>query len=86
MSDEDLRQRVRNVLREHARLGVDVGALPDDGDLYQAGMNSRASVSVMLGLEGEFGIEFPDAMLRRGAFESVTAIADAVRGLLAPVA
>jgi acyl carrier protein len=57
---------------------VDVGALTDESDLYQAGMTSHASVNVMLALEGQFDIEFPDRMLKRGVFESIAAIRAAV--------
>jgi acyl carrier protein len=79
----DTQQRVRSVLAEHAQLGTDVGALDAAGDLYEAGMTSRASVSVMLALESEFDIEFPDSMLRRDVFESIEAIAGAVDQLIA---
>jgi acyl carrier protein len=41
-------------------------------------MTSHASVNVMLALEGEFNIEFPDHMLKRSVFESITAIGIAV--------
>ena len=49
-------------------------SLADDADLYQAGMTSHASVNVMLALEDNFDIEFPDAMLNRGVFESIASI------------
>lgn len=65
---------VRRVLREHGRLGVDVDQLPADADLYQAGMTSHASVNVMLALEGEFDVEFPDHMLNRNVFRTIHAI------------
>ena len=55
--------------------------LKDDSDLYEAGMTSHASVNVMLALEGAFDVEFPDRMLRRGVFESVSAIAAALTEL-----
>jgi len=73
-----IREQVRQVLSEHARLPVDVSAVPDDADLFQAGMTSHASVNVMLALEDSFDVEFPDSMLRRSVFESVNAIADAI--------
>lgn len=73
--------RVRQIIREHGRLAVDVDSLGDDADLYEAGMTSHASVNLMLALEGAFDIEFPDAMLRRNVFESVSAIGDALRTL-----
>lgn len=75
------RERIRKVLKAHGRLARDVDALDDDADLYQAGMTSHASVNVMLALEGEFDVEFPDSMLKRSVFESVAAIAGAVDSL-----
>ena len=79
----DIRARIRVVLAEHAQLGLDVAALQDTSNLYEAGMTSRASVSVMLGLEGEFEIEFPDTMLRRDVFQSIEAMGGAIAQLLA---
>jgi len=58
----------------HARLIVDVADLSDDDDLYKFGMTSHASVTVMLALEDAFEIEFPERMLRRGTFASVSSI------------
>ena len=49
-------------------------------------MTSHASVNVMLGLEAEFDVEFPDAMLKRSVFESVSAIAAALEQLRAVAA
>lgn len=74
-------QRIRAVLKSHGRLARDVDTLDDDADLYQAGMTSQASVNVMLALEGEFDVEFPDNMLKRSVFESIAAIASAVDNL-----
>lgn len=74
-------ERIRMVLKAHGRLARDVDALDDDADLYQAGMTSQASVNVMLALEGEFDLEFPDNMLKRSVFESIAAIASAVDSL-----
>jgi acyl carrier protein len=73
--------QIRNLLAEHARLAVDVGALSDDASLYEAGMTSHSTVNVMLALEGSFDVEFPDSMLRRGVFESVSTIAAALTEL-----
>jgi acyl carrier protein len=77
----DRTESIRRILKEHARLSSDASTLPDDADLYQAGMTSHASVNVMLALEGEFDVEFPDHMLRRGVFESIAAIRAAVTEL-----
>jgi acyl carrier protein len=78
----DLSQKIRTILKEHGRLGVDAIALSDDYDLYQAGLTSHASVNVMLALEGEFEIEFPDLMLKRGTFDSIASIEAAIATLL----
>ena len=80
---QEITQKIRGVLAEHGRLAKDVATLTDDDDLYQAGMTSHASVNLMLALEGTFDIEFPDAMLRRSVFESVSAIRTAVEELTA---
>jgi acyl carrier protein len=69
---------IRQVIREHGRLPVDVDTLSDQADLYQAGMSSHASVNVMLALEDRFDVEFPDRMLKRSVFESIAAIAAAL--------
>jgi phosphopantetheine--protein transferase-like protein len=71
-------EAIRRVIAEHARLAVDTTALADDADLYEAGMTSHASVNVMLALEDAFDVEFPDRMLKREVFESVSRIAAAV--------
>jgi acyl carrier protein len=74
--------RVRDVLRAHANLQGATEALPSEASLYELGMTSRAAVTVMLALESEFDLEFPDAMLRRDVFESVHAISRAIMELL----
>jgi acyl carrier protein len=72
---------IRQILREHARLPVDVDSLAEDADLYEAGMTSHASVNVMLAIEDHFDLEFPDHMLKRSVFESIAAIASALQEL-----
>jgi len=67
-------ETIRNILTEYAHLPVDVTTLSDEDDLYRAGMTSHASVNVMLAIEDEFDIEFPETMLRKSTFESVAAI------------
>lgn len=84
MSSE-IEARIRQVLTQHARLPVEIDSVSDDDDLFQSGMSSHASVSVMLGLEDAFDIEFPDEMLKRSVFESISAISGALGTLLADV-
>ena len=76
--------KIRQVLKEHGRLSKDAESIPEDADLYQAGMTSHASVNVMLALEGTFDIEFPDHMLKRSVFESLSAMRAAIEELTRP--
>ena len=78
MTATDDQQAIRRILKDHGRLSKDVDSLGLESDLYEAGMTSHASVNVMLALEGEFEIEFPDSMLKRSVFESIAAISTAV--------
>jgi acyl carrier protein len=75
--------KIRAILKAHGRLTKEAEGLASDADLYQAGMTSHASVNVMLALEGEFEVEFPDHMLKRSVFESITAIRTAIDELTA---
>jgi acyl carrier protein len=68
-------------VKEHGRFAGTVSNIQDDDDLYLAGMTSHASVGVMLALEAAFDIEFPDRMLKRSVFETVSAITRAVEEL-----
>lgn len=79
----DTATKIRAILKEHGRLTKDATELDAGADLYQAGMTSHASVNVMLALEGEFDVEFPDHMLKRSVFESVGAITSAIDELVA---
>lgn len=73
--------KIRRILKEHGRLNQDSETLEAAADLYQAGMTSHASVNVMLALEGEFDVEFPDHMLKRNVFDSIASIQAAIHEL-----
>ncbi|MGU3432702.1 acyl carrier protein [Actinomycetes bacterium M1A6_2h] len=72
---------IRDVLRAHAKLGVDVDTIEASDDLYSLGLTSHASVTVMLALEDAFDIEFPDSLLKKGTFESIESIESALNQL-----
>jgi acyl carrier protein len=82
MSDAK-QEKIRTILKDHGRLSKDSMALDPEADLYQAGMTSHASVNVMLALEGEFDVEFPDHMLKRNVFNSIASISAALDELKA---
>ena len=76
-----MEERIRKVLVDQARLSVDASTLGSEVDLYAAGMTSHASVNVMLGLEDEFDVEFPERLLRKQTFESIHSIGRALSEL-----
>ena len=74
---------IRTIIRAHGRLPVDIDDVADDADLFQSGMTSHASVNVMLALEDAFDLEFPDDMLKRSVFQSISSIRSALDELRA---
>ena len=77
-----MNERIREVVLQHGRLPADSGPRADSDDLYRAGLTSHASVNLMLALEDEFDIEFPERMLKRQTFESIDSIRGAIEELL----
>lgn len=69
---------IRELLSKHGGLPVAVEQIADTADLYDAGLSSFASVQLMLALEDEFDIEFPETYLNRKTFSSIAAIAEAL--------
>ena len=65
---------IRTILEEHGRLAEDMATLTDQSDLFQAGLSSHASVTLMLALEEHFDVEFPERMLHRRTFASIASI------------
>src|SRR3954452_8195119 len=82
----DMTAEIRDILKNHGRLAVDVDSLSVDADLYQAGMTSHASVNVMLAIEDAFDVEFPDELLTRNVFATIASIESALGGMQAAAA
>lgn len=78
IAQEGLDARIRSVIAKHGRLSADATSSDANTDLYEAGMTSHATVNVMLGLESEFDVEFPDELLNRSVFASIASIRDAL--------
>jgi acyl carrier protein len=77
-----MHNQIREVLAAHGRMAVDPHEVDDQADLYELGLTSHASVDVMLALEDEFDIEFPEEVLKKATFESVHNIAQVIEGLV----
>lgn len=77
-----MNETIRGLLTKLGGLPVAVDSIADDADLYAAGLSSFASVQLMLGLEEEFDMEFPDNLLNRKSFASIGAITSTVDAIL----
>jgi len=73
-----LEDKIREILANHGKLPTRVDSLAKQDSLYDAGLTSHASVSVMIALEDMFDVEFPDELLERATFGSIEAIANAL--------
>jgi acyl carrier protein len=72
-------ERIRTILSGSVGLQRDFSTIADGDDLYDAGMTSHSTVTLMVALEEAFGVEFPDHLLHRGTFKSVNSIAGALK-------
>lgn len=77
-----MRKQIRDVLAAHGRMAVDPLTVSAQADLYELGLSSHASVNVMLALEDEFDIEFPDEALKKSTFASILNIEQVIASLL----
>jgi acyl carrier protein len=73
--------RIRRALGSVGGLMTDPATLEDDADLYDAGLKSLATLSLVLALEDEFGVEFPDRLLQPRMFASVAQIRRSVNAV-----
>lgn len=78
-TDQEIKDRLKKIVRECAGLKLPTEEIEDLTDLYRAGMSSQASVMLMVAVEAEFSIEFPDAMLSREVFRDIETMASAIQ-------
>lgn len=81
MSDSQNIDLIRDIVIKHARIPAASAALTAEADLYALGLSSMTTVHLMVALEDQFEVEFPDRMLGRKTFQSLQAMADAVEEL-----
>jgi acyl carrier protein len=79
---DNMTDEIRQIVADNGKLAIEVSSLTDEDDLFDAGMTSHANVNVMLALEDVYDIEFPEELLRRSTFQTVSAIRDTIEMLL----
>ena len=72
---------VRDVLRDRGDLTRAVDTLAAHDDLFDAGLTSFGTVEVMLAMEEQLGVSFPEHLLRRATFGSIAALGAAAEEL-----
>lgn len=77
MSDDRLDQ-IRAIVLQHARITATSDQLTPTADLYALGLSSMTTVHLMVALEDQFGVEFPDRLLSRKTFQSLQSMLEAV--------
>jgi D-alanine--poly(phosphoribitol) ligase subunit 2 len=73
-----MRDRVRAIVGSMNLLAVPVDGLSDEDNLFDAGMTSFGSVQLMLAIEEEFDIEFPNSLLTRKTFATFGGLVSAL--------
>lgn len=78
---QEAEDRVRGALDTALAGKVEVSGLSASDNLFDAGMTSHQTVQVMLELEDEFDVEFPDDRLNKATFSSIGSMVEALKGL-----
>jgi acyl carrier protein len=76
-----MNELIRAIVGDHGKLTVPMGEVRDGDDLFQAGLTSLNTVSVMLAIEDRLDLEFPEESLRRATFQSINSLHSVIRGL-----
>jgi acyl carrier protein len=81
-AEPEIWQRLSTVLREHLTLVAPGDEIPQESTLGELGLDSMNAINLMLDLEGEFGVTFPDSMLNEETFRSGNTLVQAITDLL----
>ena len=81
MEEERIEDRIKRVIVRTLSLEIEPEEIGDEDQLFEGalGLDSEATIEIIVGLEGEFGVEFEDEDLRPELFDSVRAMAEYVR-------
>jgi acyl carrier protein len=74
MSVHDDTQAFTAILREHLPAGAREGEIPLEAPLRDLGLNSMRAVDLLIGLEDQFGVTFPDEALTDETFATGAAL------------
>jgi acyl carrier protein len=78
-----LEDKIRDILGKRGGMAATIGSVAREANLYEAGLTSLSTVQIMLSLEEEFDVEFPESMLNRNSFASISEIQRRIETLVA---
>jgi acyl carrier protein len=79
---QDARTAIRDIVGLYGQVSGGLDSVSDDDDLFDLGMTSHATVNVMLAIEEQFDFEFPEELLTKTTFESISALLSVVSSLV----
>lgn len=74
-------ETIRKIVHSIDELAASAAALDNTSSLYDAGLSSYGTVELMMALETAFGVEFPDRLLTRATFETISSLVAVVTTL-----
>ena len=80
MTREAILHEIRDLVRIHARLRVQIHHVADDDNLFVAGLASFAAVQLLIAIEEKYDIEFDS--INPQAFSSISSIEVAAYSLM----
>lgn len=83
ISTDHVAVRVLSLVRKHLRFLPEEEGLSPDSELERLGLDSQSAISLLLDLETEFGVLFPDELLTVAIFRTPGTLERAVRQLMA---
>jgi hypothetical protein len=75
---------IRRAIDSKGKLPVGAHLLAPWADLYEAGLTPFAAIQVMIEIEKEFSVEFPESMLNRESLASINSLYECLRKLCPP--
>ena len=87
MAEEGIEDRIKQVIVRSLSLDIRPEEIGDEEQLFEGslGLDSEATIQIIVGLEEEFDIDFEDEDLRPELFDSVRAMAQHVRSAVSSV-
>jgi acyl carrier protein len=68
MTPTDLAPKLQEILRPRLRFLKEDAAVPMDEDLGKLGLDSMASIDLLMDIESQLGVQIPDAMMTVDTF------------------